>query len=304
MKKYFVVSDIHGFYNELIRDLKNAGWDDNNPNHILISCGDIFDRGRQPLEVYNFLRSIPKERRILIRGNHEILLKEMYNKCYAESHDKVNGTYQTAIDISDELEDKEFELRLKEKFFNEKVEPEFNDKGYTEEYQEYRDLLLNESKLRNHRIFKNKKLKEILDWIDSGEWVNYYETKNYIFVHSWIPVQHHIDFEKSMWIGYFVKSSPDSYREDWRNATQQEWDDAMWPCPWKNAQLGLNQTGKTIVCGHWHTSDFFNNLKNKNSTKKYDINNNPIYKSKRYKLIGLDTCTVVTKKINVFTFEE
>ena len=97
--KFFVVSDVHGFYNELIRDLKNAGWDDNNSNHILIVCGDIFDRGTQPLEVYNFLRSIPKERRILIRGNHEQLFKDLVDRQFPEDHDHSNGTYKTVLNL-------------------------------------------------------------------------------------------------------------------------------------------------------------------------------------------------------------
>lgn len=66
---------------------------------------------------------------------------------------------------------------------------------------------------------------------------------------------------------------------------------------------GLNKTGKTIVCGHWHTADFFNNLKN--LKKKYDLyESNPIFVSKKYKLIGLDACTAATNKINVLVLKE
>ena len=78
----------------------------------------------------------------------------------------------------------------------------------------------------------------------------------------------------------------------------------MWGCPWSKAKSGLNKSGKTIVCGHWHTSDFFNHLKNKNNKKKYSIYDNPIFNSKRYKLIGIDACTAITLSINVFKFEE
>ena len=59
MNKYFVVSDVHGFYDEMIKALNEAGWDKNNPNHYIISCGDVFDRGTQPKEVMKFfLKSI------------------------------------------------------------------------------------------------------------------------------------------------------------------------------------------------------------------------------------------------------
>lgn len=290
--KYFCCSDTHGHYYQWIRDLKEAGYDKDNSNHCLIVLGDIFDRGRQPLEIYNFLRSIPKERRILVRGNHEVLLRDLVNKGYAENHDFHNGTYQTLWDIAQKDEEKwihDYYKNLNKYTFG------------TSEYNEYRDK---EWKKREKFLYKGSKIKEIIDWIYSDEWVNYYETKDYIFVHSWIPVQEHIDWQKTMSYGIPVRTGPDTYREDWRDATQQEWEDAMWGCPWKKAKAGLNKTDKTIVCGHWHTSDFFNNLKNKNNTKKYDLYNNPIFKSKRYKLIGLDACTTITLLVNIFVFEE
>ena len=54
MMKYFAVSDCHGFYSNLMFALKNAGFDINNPEHILIVCGDLFDRGEQPKEIFEF----------------------------------------------------------------------------------------------------------------------------------------------------------------------------------------------------------------------------------------------------------
>ena len=57
MKKYFCVSDIHGFFFELKRALHEAGFNKKNPEHILIVCGDIADRGPNPKEVYEFLKS-------------------------------------------------------------------------------------------------------------------------------------------------------------------------------------------------------------------------------------------------------
>ena len=68
--------------------------------------------------------------------------------------------------------------------------------------------------------------------------VNYFETQNYIFVHSWIPI------------------AESEYKTDWRNATTSEWEDAMWGNPFIMALAGFNQTGKTIVFGHWHCSAF------------------------------------------------
>lgn len=235
MKKWFVFSDVHSFFDELKEALDKAGFDINNPDHNIIFCGDAWDRGYQPLEVYNFLISIPKERRVLIRGNHEILLKELVERQHYENHDIHNGTVDTL-----------FLIRYG------KTLDEFNYDYYhdlsTASSNEWDSIRHNKSLLMS-KMYEGQ-IKEILDWIYSDEWVNYYETKNYIFVHSWIPVKEHIDFNKSLACGMIIKTDADTYREDWRNATQTEWNDAMWGCPWKRAKAGLNKTGKTIVCGH------------------------------------------------------
>ena len=98
--KYFVASDIHGFFNEFRAALDEAGYDVNNPNHHLIICGDIFDRGRQAIKMYEFLRSIPKDRRTYIRGNHEYLLKQLTLKYSPQAHDISNGTLDTLSQLS------------------------------------------------------------------------------------------------------------------------------------------------------------------------------------------------------------
>ena len=68
MKKHLVSSDIHSFYTPRIKELNKTGFDLNNEEHILIICGDLFDRGSESLKLYEFIKSLPKERRILIRG--------------------------------------------------------------------------------------------------------------------------------------------------------------------------------------------------------------------------------------------
>ena len=296
-KTYFVSSDIHGYFDEWMNALSEAGFDKENPNHILIVLGDIFDRGRQPLEIYKFLRNLPKEKRILVRGNHEQLLKELANRGFAESHDYHNGTVDTIFQLNGYHSEKDFDHC----YFKELTEKGLN--YGTNEYQNFK------TKWRNKRknLMTNKIIQEILDWIESDEWCNYYETGRYIFVHSYIPLKQYIDLEKSYEFGYFVKYKEDDFREDWRNATKEEWDDAKWGCPWQYEKRGLNKTGKTIVCGHWHTSDFFNNLLYKNDKSKHlDVRvSNPIFKSDKYPgLIGLDACTAATLKVNVLVLRE
>ena len=78
MAKLFCVSDIHGFYDEFNQALDDAGFDPWNSEHWLIVCGDVWDRGSQPVEVMRYLNGLP--RKILIKGNHESLLQDLCDK--------------------------------------------------------------------------------------------------------------------------------------------------------------------------------------------------------------------------------
>ena len=49
------VKRIHGYFDEWMTSLNESGFDFNNKDHILVVLGDIFDRGRQPKDVYKFL---------------------------------------------------------------------------------------------------------------------------------------------------------------------------------------------------------------------------------------------------------
>lgn len=87
VKTYYVCSDTHGFYKEWMNSLETAGFDINNPNHFLIVLGDIFNRGEEPWNVYLFLTSLPKERVIIIKANHEYLLLKLVKRRQPFQHD-------------------------------------------------------------------------------------------------------------------------------------------------------------------------------------------------------------------------
>lgn len=105
MKKYFVFSDVHGFYDELIRDLHAAGFDANNNKHIIVSCGDNFDRGPQSYEMFEFLNNFPEDRKYLVKGNHEYLLEDLAERNEIAPNDIVNGTADTWVDFKMKLND-------------------------------------------------------------------------------------------------------------------------------------------------------------------------------------------------------
>lgn len=293
-KKYFITSDIHGFFDIFHKALLGAGFEENNPDHILVVCGDIFDRGKQPLETYYYLRGLPKERRILVRGNHEFLLRDMVNRGCPFSHDISNGTAETLFLLNQVSEE---ELR-KLKWEMIKKAPSYGSAEYQKWQEEYDEVITK----KIDRMYTSDIIKEILNWIFSDEWVNFYELDKYIFVHSFVPAKEKYNF----------KTNRDTLTVStkWREATLKQWEDATWGCPWKSIKKTARSRvlkNKVIVCGHWHTSDMWNNL---DFTIDYDhhmdlYEMNPIYKSDFCpRLIALDACTAATHGVNILTIDE
>lgn len=236
--KYFVTADIHGYYTYYLEALKKQGFDINNPNHKLIICGDLFDRGREPKELINFVLE-HRDKIIFIRGNHEDLMEDMLVRNYPTSADYHNGTYQTLLDL-----------------------------GYIED-----------SRMKDIALSSN--LRQVLDLA-----LNYYETKHYIFVHSWLPTLLSDEGELSL-------------DPNWREANYLGWLRAKWINPVMMYQNGLFDTNKTIVSGHWHVNAFhalYDEDKEKGKT-----NYNPFITPN---FIGLDACTIVSKQINCIILEE
>ena len=287
MKKYFICSDIHSHYNELMTALNEAKFDINNPEHILIVLGDIFDRGDQSIEVYNFLRGLPLSRRVLVLGNHESLLIELVRRRAVISTDHYNGTYKTLTHF--------YKDPRKEQ--NKWLED--NHDKYT--YMDRQRLSQDVFREIYRELFTNEKIKEVINWILSNEWVPYYELGKYIFVHSFIPLVTTDEVFQTV-----------KYNPHWRtSSTPQEIEDAKWMCPYRLYKAGLfseeEKNGKVLVCGHWHTSDFYNELLYFNEpSKQLDIHkDNPIFKSEKYPgLIGIDACTALTKRVNVLVINE
>lgn len=108
--KYFVSSDIHGFYDVWQNALKDKGFDLNNPKHKIILCGDLFDRGNQPKEIIEFVLK-HKDKVILICGNHEDLMEQMIERNSSDYGDLCNGTAQTIVDLYPEWQISEFDLK-------------------------------------------------------------------------------------------------------------------------------------------------------------------------------------------------
>ena len=93
MKKLFVVSDIHGHFTLLKNALDQAGFDKDNADHLLICCGDYFDRGDENMEVLKFFERL--RHKVLLRGNHEDMLLKLLQTGKLQRHHYINGTLST-----------------------------------------------------------------------------------------------------------------------------------------------------------------------------------------------------------------
>ena len=151
MKKYFIVADVHSFYKIMLDTLNVKGFDANNNEHYLILCGDLFDRGNEPKELFEFVQSLG-DRFIYVRGNHDDLLiecvEELSKGNVLSQHHFSNGTVKTICDFVGE-------------------------NTYAVCWHDTKKKIL-------------EKIQPVVDFINNKS-VNYYEVGNYMFVHGWFP---------------------------------------------------------------------------------------------------------------------
>lgn len=151
--KYYVVADVHGYFDELQAALTEQGYFADSEPHKLVVCGDLFDRGKQAKELQTFvLDLLEKDEVILIRGNHEDLAVELLHDWpqggYLRSYHHSNGTVGTVCQLTG--------LSVAELLSN----PEAAGREFL------------------HTPYMQTLIPAMQD---------YYETPHYIFVHGWIP---------------------------------------------------------------------------------------------------------------------
>ena len=118
--------------------------------------------------------------------------------------------------------------------------------------------------------------------------LDYYETDHYIFVHGWIPCA----FQGFRRYNIIV---------DWRNSDRQAWESARWYNGMDAAAAGVTVDGKTIVCGHWHSSYGHSRYEKKCTEFGEDADFSPYYAPG---IIALDACTAHSHKVNVIVLED
>lgn len=183
-KKYFVTSDVHSFFNELMVVLNEKGFEKDNPDHILCICGDLFDRGNQTVELFEFVKELQaQDRLIYVSGNHESLLfdcmREIYGGWTPRSHHFHNGTVKTICQFCGQ---------------NEWIihDPSWRDK-----------------------IFEI--MQPVLDFI-SDNCVDYAEIGDHVLVHGWIPCYQGLDDFREASSDDWERARWNNGMEMWKNS--------------------------------------------------------------------------------------
>ena len=298
--KYFITSDLHSFYTPLKKSLDNVGYDRNNENHTLVILGDLFDRGQETRALYDFLKSIPTERLVLVKGNHEYLLDQLLEKSLPDSYDYSNGTVSTCCQMAY----KSLKVANRNMW-------ELQDLADRETWEAVHLALDNKSDVceaislastRWKNIVHRVKKSEIYNWYKSLTWVNYWEIDNFIGVHSFVPVRLRSEYNlsKSNYFSAIYYGDTDYFEQDhaWRTADNYSWEFATWGCPYKffDANLFPEQLEKTLICGHYRASGFHQHYQ---TTVE---NENDIYYSDC--LIALDSTVALSRQINVLVIDE
>lgn len=164
------MADTHSFYSITLNTLNINGFNVNNNEHYLIICGDLFDRGNESKELFNFVKSLG-DRFIYIKGNHEDLLFECIQQIisgeFIDDHHFSNGTVKTISNLCDIP-------------FSEFATPRI-------------------SGCIKQLVYD--RIKPILNFI-SEKSINYYETSKYVFVHGWIPCYSWSDYFSTVYEPY------------------------------------------------------------------------------------------------------
>ena len=254
--KYFVVADVHGFYHEMLQALHKAGYDVKNPNYVLVSCGDAFDRGPRPEEILDFfINTVPSNRRILIRGNHEDLMEAAICRGYFAGYDGTNGTKNTALLLTRQFSSTDALIEMRT------------------------NTLYNEYIANCH---------------------DYHETSGAVFVHGWIP---HHSYAK----GFNYDYMRHDYIPNWREVDSASWQKARWYNGMESWADGVREPGKTIFCGHWHTSWGHAVIEHDGAEWPGDINHKVYTNFKPFiaeGIVALDGCVPLTHVVNCYVLED
>ena len=213
--KIFAISDVHGHYAEMQRALNKAGFDETDTNHLLVVCGDMFDRGRESLQVYSYLKYLSDlGKAVVIKGNHELMFIDyLTGKSVSPWNYKMNGENETFSEFLHETAP--FETWC---LFDNVPEPTYGD------FAKWLQSAVKQI---------NKEYPDLLPWLEGLPY--YYETEHYIFTHG------AIDTKAENW------HEPHCEMHHYKDWEALAWNDGTF------FGEDIKNTDKTVVIGHFST---------------------------------------------------
>lgn len=263
-KNLFFISDIHGCFNEMITALKEAGYDKDDQNNLLVVLGDNFDRGSESLAVYEYLKALTDEgKAVVVKGNHDTMLEEYLDgSCNTPWNYFKNGTDETLAEFLHRSRPFESWLLIDKK---EDVNPDMN-----ANFEEW---------IKGARKEINEEYPELLPWLKNLP--RYFESQNYIGVHGAIDVD----------------------AEDWHEPNCELYGLKGWDALDFNDGTffgkEITNTKKKIIIGHFGTYHLREMYGLKDSLE-LDFST---LKRGDGRIIAIDTTTPYSKKVNVFVVE-
>ncbi len=281
--KYFVASDIHSFFSIFKQALDEAGFDKKNDEHILIILGDLLDRGDETLETIKFIKSIPKKRRILIRGNHEYLFRDMVRRGKYLRHDNSNGTIKSLLNLNKEESMFTFDYCI-----NTKVTKDYIKWIESDDWVNWYELDLPEEKFTFVHAFIPLSNKANLP-------AYYAEPHNLEYNKDWRTTSTQKEIEDSTWGCPWKLFDAGLFPED-RTLVCGHW------------HVGADDVSRSF----WAHYSAMNLISEKKLTEEEIENNWSILSrsaSRNYifrgeKIIALDACTAYSGKVNVMVIDE
>lgn len=256
-KKIFFIGDIHGFYDYMINALNEAGYDENNSSHLLVVLGDAFDRGGQAVQVYEYLKRLTDEGKAIVTFGN-------HHRFFINF---LEGSYNPFNYLHNGLNETIADFWHRTVPFESWCMLDENCEMNTANYARWVDIC---------RKDINEEYPELLPWLKSLP--RYFESKNIIGVHA------SIDTEVEDW--HF----PHCERYGLLDWDALDFDDG-------NFINKKNNTGKTIVAGHFDTG----HLRKMHSLGEYE--DHSILKTEDNKIF-IDGCVPLTKKVNVLIIED
>lgn len=258
----YTVADPHGFLDEMKTVLNEQGFFDD-PEGKLVVCGDVLDRGEQAVEMVDFLIDLlDQDRLIFVKGNHE----DLFYRCV---QDVAKGElYELAYGVSYHNHNGTWDTLLQLTGMDERMAFRFPE-----------ELV--------RRVMETPFYAKLLPAA-----VDYYEPEgsSLIFVHGWIPV------DTSGARGY----QQYAYNPEWREASFEDWSKARWLNGMEMAcRKHILEPGKTIVCGHFHTSWGHARIKKDGTEEGSRANFSPF---EAEGIVALDACTAYSHKVNCRVF--